>query len=52
MIKHFPNRAAAEADLRAHGFKVLKNGNWANSICAANICPHFGEWVSVGYWEP
>lgn len=50
MNKHFENLAAAEADLRAHGFKPLKNGRWANSICAAVISPCFDSWVLVGYW--
>ncbi len=50
MNKHFENRAAAEADLRGHGFKRLKNGRWANGACAAVISQVFGEFVLVGYW--
>jgi len=50
MTKHFDTREAAVADLKAHGFREIKNGAWANTVCAAHILTRPGPAVAVQYW--
>jgi hypothetical protein len=53
MSIHFENRTAAEADLKAHGFRKLRSGNWfkAGDEIAAHILTRHDEIVLVQYWQ-